>query len=1075
MTSTPALNQIDAEQVNPQKVFVFPASFAQRRLWFLDQLTPSDATYSVPGAVEIKGPINVDALEKGLQEIVRRHESLRTRFDANQGEPQQVVDSEATLALQFLDLQSIPEQERQAKADEISRDEAKKPFDLRRGPLLRVTLMRLAEQHHQLVLTMHHIISDGWSVGVLVRELAALYNAFTQGKPSPLPELPIQYVDYTAWQQEHLSGESLQFHLDYWKRQLDGVQTELDLVTDRPHRQASSNRGARYYFDLEASLTRALRQFGQEQGATLFMVLLAGFQALLFRHTGQREILIGSPIAGRTRTETQSLIGFFVNTMVMKARFTDGVTFRQLLKEARETTLDAYAHQDLPFEKLVEELSPQRNLGRTPFFQTMYSHQNEFMLDLQLGSANLHLTDVDSDTAKFELTFAVTESRDVVKASFEYSSELFDQATIIRFADRFTFLIRRLMAEPDRPIAEARMIPEAEMDKLGVGWSASLSTAETDEGFLSRLVGHARVETKMAIISNGQRLSYADLEQRAQQLAKVLRTHGIAAGARIGICVSNAIEGVVALLGIFKAGAVAVPVDVEEPVARMQFIFKDAGAEWAITDAGSSERVRQTGVRVIFAGVANDSAPLAQAATDECNIVETGEAVVLYQSDPSGKPKGVAVPYSALLPRFFEGTVAIQETDRVGLSVKLPGEDGAIPELLRRLAIGTTLVDLGNEYTPRELASILRDEKVTVLHPQADDLVSLAREFNWGLKTVRTIIFSDDQGIDLEQLKQNLMPEVLNKVYRSRGNNETFGCWALYSLAEENTTIADYLAGETCLWLLDDQRQPLPQNIVGELYIGGKCLGFGDHDLLENTKTVFLAERDAKVNDINIYRSGEFGWRRADGSLQFCGRRDRRGWVSGVRVEAGEIECALQGYEGILDAAVLVLSSDVRAFVVVAESEDFNVEAAQAWLRERLPELMVPQKFDRVENIPRDSDGLVHQKALKVLACQLDTLAEKPAYVAPRNAIEQKLVTIWEQTLGLDRIGIHDDFFRIGGHSLLATQVIARITDELGVALPLSQLFTASTIAQLSDLVSHSPAAKAVAPIKRLARPIAGP
>ncbi|MFZ1007337.1 MAG: condensation domain-containing protein [Candidatus Sulfotelmatobacter sp.] len=1074
MTSASALNQVDAEPGKSHKAFVFPASFAQRRLWFLDQLIPGDPAYTVPGAVEIEGPLDVDALERSLQEVVHRHESLRTRFDDNRGEPQQVIDSEATLPLQFIDLQSIPERERQVQADQISREEAKKPFDLRRSPLLRVTLMCLAEQRHRLVLTMHHIISDGWSVGILVRELAVLYNAFTQGKPSPLPELPIQYVDYTAWQQEQLVGESLQRHLDYWKQQLDGVQTELDLVTDRPHRQGSANQGAQYYFDLGAALTHDLRRFGQEQGVTLYMVLLAGYQALLFRHTGQQQILVGSPIAGRTRSETQGLIGFFVNTIVTKAIFTANITFRQLLKEAKETTLDAYAHQDLPFEKLVEELSPQRNLSRSPFFQTTFSLQNEAMLGMKLGAANLRLMDIDLGIAKFELTFALTEAGDVIKASFEYSSELFDHATIVRLADRFGFLVRELMAEPDTPISQPPLVPEQGMTRLAVGWTApSVSAMETDRGFLSRLAEHVRSQTRLAVISNGQRIKYTALDERAQQLANRLRTCGVAPVARVGVCVINAIDRIVALLGILKAGAVAVPVEVEEPVARMQFIFKDASAEWAISDESCRERVQQAGVRILVVDGTNDTGSLAPEPTEESNI-ENGEAVVLYQSDPSGRPKGVAVPFSALLPRTFASTATILETDRVGMSIKLCGEDGTLSELLRCLALGATLVDLGDRYTPRKLASTLRDETVTVLHPRTEELVRLAREFNWSLKTLRMIVLSDDQGMELEQLRQTLLPEVLNRVYLARGNNETFGWWALYPSAGDDHEITNYMAAGTRLWLLDGQQRPVPENILGELYIGGKYLGSHEEYPPEHEIPEFL-DRSAKESGFNIYRSGEFGWRRSDGSLRFCGRRDGRGWISGVRVEAGEIESALQQYTGLQDVAVLVADPGVRAFVVVSDGVEFNLEAVQTWLRERLPEVMVPRKFDRVEDIPRDPDGLVHRKALKTLANELDTLADKPVYVAPRNEIEQKLVTIWEQTLGLDRVGIHDDFFRIGGHSLLATRVIARITDELGVAVPLSQLFTTSTIAQLADLVAHSPATKAVAPIKRLARPVAVP
>jgi non-ribosomal peptide synthetase component F/acyl carrier protein len=802
------------------------------------------------------------------------------------------------------------------------------------------------------------------------------------------------------------------------------------------------------------------------------MVLLAGFQALLFRYSGQEEILVGSPIAGRTRKETQGLIGFFVNTLVMRSRFTNGITFRQLLHSVKDTTLEAYAHQDLPFEKLVEELSPERNLGRSPFFQAMFVFQNAPMPELQLGSAILRLIDIESETAKFEITLTLFDSQDELQGTIEYSTELFDPDTIARFADQFTFLLDSLLTEPDHSVPSVPFVSDREMIRLRLGWAGPPTSDKADTNVPGLVREHASDEAKVAIVSKGQAFTYAELNRRAGELSGRLQALGIERGIRVGICVNDGVEAVVALLGVLKAGAVAVPLNADDPVARMEYIVKDAGVAWVVSDAKCNERVLQAGVQAILVDGPENQLHVNQTVNKQSEIDCHVDALLLYQSDPSGKPKGVGVPHNALLPRPFAGEAAILETDRIGQRVRLGSLDNETPELLRFLALGATIIDLSGEKTPRKLATTLRDQAVSVLLPRAAELERLATEFSWSLKTVRMIVLCEDRGIALEHLRHNLNSDLLDRTYQAYGSNETGGWWALHPMDDKDEGLTAHLAAGVTLQLLDVHGKPVPEHIVGELYIGGNNIARGDHSKSEDKSSAVSANHSRNASHASRGRSGEFGWRRVDGSLQLSGRHDGRGWISGIRVETEEIEIVLKDYAGIQDAAVLAGDDTVRAFVVVSEGEEIDSVAVQTWLGKRFPPVMIPQRIDRTEQVPRLTDGTVDRKAVKALADHLDeSNAAAAAYAPPRNEIEQKLAAIWQKTLGLERVGIHDDFFRIGGHSLLATQMVARISDELGATVPLRQLFETPTIAQLGSIVgSSSDSGETLAPIRRVAR-----
>lgn len=1057
---------------SPQS-FAFPASFAQRRLWFLDQLVPGDVSYNVAGAVEIQGEIDTEALKKSLQEIVRRHESLRTLFRGEQGESQQVIHPDMPLSIEVVDLQSLPEQERAPKAEQLAREKANTPFDLKRGPLFRVSLLQLREQHYWLVVMMHHIISDGWSVGVLVRELVDLYSAFAQGMPSPLPELPIQYVDYTAWQQEQLSGERLQSEVDYWRSQLEGSST-LELVTDHPRGASTANKGATQKVQIEPELARDVKLFAQEHGATLYMVLLAAFQALLHRYSGQTEVLVGSPIAGRTQKEAQLLIGFFVNTLVMKAKFEPEITFRQLLRQVKETTLGAYAHQELPFEKLVEELSPDRDSGRTPFFQVVFVFQNAPMPELELGSAKLRMLELPNETAKFEMTLVMQEFGNLIKGSLEYSTDLFEAATISALLRHYVFLLESLVRDPDRPVSQAPLVDEEERSRLAQGWRSKVArTPLAEQKTWSELIAeHARDEKKVALIIGENRISYRELDQRAGEIAGQLQAGGVQPGARVAVCAGEAGGMALASLGVFKAGAVAMPVDLDGPAARVELILKDAEAGWAVTEEKFESQLRQAGLQCIV--LASGSPSPSATARIEPRISKPGEpALLVYQSGASGRPEGVVVPHRGLLPRTFAVEAKILPADMVGLWPQLATEENGILEVLHCLGTGATIVQLDADGTPRKWASTIREQKINVLFARGPEIERLAREFATTLKNVRFIVCTD-QGADVARLGENLKGEMLEKVYCTYGLNETCGWCALYPLSQRKKGIAEYLAAGVKLELLDADMNPLPEGIVGEIFIGGEHLALGYNNLTERTKAAFLSDEYSSERGRCVYRSGDMGWRANDGTLRMLERRDGRAWIAGVRVESAEVEEALKSFDGLQDAAVLIGQNGVSAFLVAGEKAP-EADKLEAWLLQKVPKIMLPRALHLVERIPRLGEGEVDRLKLKALAKQLEKARDAAApYAPPESDIERKLVAILEKTLGLERVGIHDDFFRIGGHSLLATQVVAQISHELGVELPLRRLFEAPTVAQLAQAItelSHAEAhAEAIPQIKRIAR-----
>src|SRR5256884_1704243 len=627
-----------------------PLSFAQQRLWFIDQLEPQSALYNIPLALRLTGTVHLSALQQTFNEIIRRHEVLRTTFASINGEPLQIISPHATVKLPVLELSELPENERETEARRLSSHEAQQPFDLSRGPLFRIQLLRLSPTEHILLCTMHHIVSDGWSMGILIREVAALYEAYSQHQPSPLPELAIQYADYALWQREWLSGEVLELQLSYWREQLRGAPAVLELPTDRPRPAVQSFRGSTHQIQLSAELTEDLRKLSRQEGVTLFMTLLSAFSLLLSRMSGQEDVVVGTPIANRTRMETESLIGFFVNTLVLRTKIEARESFRELMRRVREVTLGAYSHQDVPFEKLVEELQSERDLSHSPLFQVMLVLQNAPREALRLGELELRAAGVTNETAKFDLTLELAESVEGVDGVWQYNTDLFDGETIERLSSHFQTLLEAIVREPEQTVSELELLTSAERAQLIVEWNQTTREYPQQQCLHELFEAQvARTPEAVAVVYQEQQVTYAELNARANQLAHYLQNLGVGPEVLVGICVERSVEMVVGLLGILKAGGAYGPLDPEYPQQRLSFMIEDAQVSVLLTQQRLLASLPSHETRVCC--LDRDREEISQQSEKSGVSKVSGDnlAYVIYTSGSTGGPKSVQILHGAVV------------------------------------------------------------------------------------------------------------------------------------------------------------------------------------------------------------------------------------------------------------------------------------------------------------------------------------------------------------------------------------------------------------------------------------------
>jgi amino acid adenylation domain-containing protein len=1045
-----------------------PLSFAQQRLWFIDQLDRGNPAYNFPIAVRLTGSLNVAALEQSLNEIVRRHEALRTIYGEVKGQPVQIISPTLTLPLPVLDLRALSESNRESQAMRLAVEESRRPFNLAQGPLLRVILLKLDDEEHVLLLTVHHIVTDGWSMGVLFREIASLYEACVTGIPSQLPEFLIQYADFAHWQRQWLQGEVLQTQLSYWKQQLKGIPPILALSTDYPRPAVRTFRGARQSLALPKTLSEALKGLSRQEGVTLFMTLMAAFQTLLHRYTEQEDLLVGTPIANRNRTEIEGLIGFFVNTLILRAHFSSNLNFQELLAQVRETALGAYAHQDLPFERLVEELDPQRDLSSTPLFQVMFVLQNAPREALEVPGLKLSALPVDNELAKFDLTLSVVDRPDGLAGAFEYNADLFDATTISRMIEHFQTLLEGVVADPKRRISESPLLTTRELLQELVEWNCAPA-----EGSESQCV-HDRFEEvagenpqATALVYEDEWLTYGRLNERANQLAHYLMRRGIGPEALVGVCLERSIDMAVSLLGILKAGGAFLPLDPTYPTERLAYMIKDSEASVILTRRSLEGRLSESQDDLIrldsdWEMIGRESAVNPQPRTTPDNL-----AYVIYTSGSTGQPKGTMLHHRGLRNLIAAQTKAFnpQASDRI-LQFSSLSFDASVWEVVMALLHGSTLVLSNRESlaSGQGLLDTLRGQAITIVTLPPSMLAALPEE---PLPDLHTIITAGEKCPGaLAGLWANG-----RRFFNAYGPTETTVCASMHEFG------GDEVAGRQRtgdrpnsppigrpitnfqIYVLDAHMQPAPVGIPGELHIGGVGLARGCLNRPDLTAEKFIPHPFSEQAGSRLYKSGDLVRRLRGGNLEYLGRLDHQVKVRGFRIELGEIEAVLSQHEELKDAVVLAREDTPGGRRLIAycvpQSQDTmpSPSSLRDFVRKQLPEYMAPAAFVMLEKLPLTPNSKVDRRALPKPEYTRSDLGVE--FVAPRTPMEEQLTEIWTQILGVDQVGIYDNFFELGGHSLLATQFVSRVRETFEVELPVRSLFEMPRIADLTTTISQ--------------------
>jgi amino acid adenylation domain-containing protein len=1075
-----------------EDVSVFPTSFAQQRLWFLDQLEPGLTAYNMSAAYRITGRLNVRALEQSLNEIVRRHEALRTTFASRDGQPVQIIATSSDLALSIIDLSDLSKGEREAEASRLVIEDAQQPFDITRE-VLRAPLLRLGAEEHVLALYAHHIAFDGWSWGVFYRELAALYDAFTQGKPSSLPELPIQYADFAIWQRQWLQGETLEAQLAYWEQQLRGA-SNLSLPTDRKRPAVQTYHGARRSLGLSPALAKGLKALSRREGATLFMTLLAAFKVLLYRYSGQTDILVGSPIANRNRTEIEGLIGFFVNTLVLRSDLSGQPSFRELLAQVREVSFQAYMHQDLPFDKLVQELNPERDMSRNPLFQVLFAFQNAPRHPFQLTGLSVTRWPLATTTTHFDLQLHLMEEAATLEGFFLYNTDLFEADTIARMSTHFQTLVQAIVADPNTPISHLPLLTEVERHQLLVEWNST--TVARPPGFCVHQLCENQVEQTpqaIAVECEEQQLTYRQLDSRANQMAHYLRRQGAGVETRVGIFVERSLEMAVSVLAVLKAGAAYVPLDPAYPSQRLAFMIEDAGLSVILSQEDLLRQLPKHSAQVICLDA--DWPRIASESSDKPPAVATPDslAYVLYTSGSTGWPKGVAMPHRALTNRILwqmEHT-ALRKACRT-LQFNSLSFDVSFTDLFLPWCSGGTTV-IATEEVRSDLGSLAKfiiEQSIERIDLPFVALHHLALAFDEQpeppacLKEVISTAEPLQIGPELRNLFRRLPGCSLRNQY---GPTETHVVTALdLAAAPESWPVLPAIGRPITnaqVYLLDSNLLPVPIGVPGELYIGGDCLARGYLNRPDLTAEKFIPHPFSTEPGARLYRTGDLARYRPDGNVEFLGRRDHQVKIRGFRVELGEIETAIGQLPEVREAVVTApgdssLGRALVAYLVLEHGASFSTREARELLKQRLPVHMVPSAFVLLEALPLTPSGKVNRQALPTPDKARPELDE--AYAPPNSDTERALAAMWAQVLGLEQIGVHDNFFELGGHSLLATQVASRLRATFQVELPLRSLFETPTIAGLVSTLEKTRQADtglqapAISPVSRESRRVPG-
>jgi amino acid adenylation domain-containing protein len=1071
MTTTSLSNSIVE-----QHMYALPTSFAQQRLWILDQVNPQSAAYNLFPAVRISIPLNIEVLEQSLNAIIERHEILRTIFAMRDGQPMQIILPSLKVPFQVIDLEHLPEAQRESEMLRLANEEAQQPFDLAHGPLLRTMLFRLGTQDYLLLLTIHHIIFDGWSGNLFFHELATLYQAFDTGQPATLPPLPIQYADFAVWQKEQLQGELLEEQLAYWKKQLADAPTTLELPTDYP-RPAASPRGSTYLFTFSQSLTDSLKALSRREGVSLYTTLVASFQTMLYRYTGQDDLLLGTDIADRSQEETEDLIGFFVNTNVLRCNLSGNPTFSELLQRVSKVVIETQGHQDTPFEYLVKELHPDRSPGQNPFFQVMFSLESPTrLLPSQWVMTPL---EIQTGATKFDMSLELEDRPEGILGYLEYNADLFEATTIERIVGHWQRLLENVVANPNQRIADLPLLTEPEWQQQVVTWNTTQAAYPHEQCFHDLFEAQVeRTPQAVAVVCEQEQLSYQELNQRANHLARSLQALGVGPETIVPLLAERGIDFLIAILAVFKAGGAYLPLDPRHPPSRIRQILQHSGSRFVLAAKDFAPLLSmqaETSPRVLYLedlqlqnGHAEGNLPV--------RVTPRNLAYVIYTSGSTGLPKGVMIEQRGMLNHLYAKISALQltATDRVAQTAS-QCFDISVWQFLSALLVGGRVHIFPDRvaHDPMPLLTQVERYRISIL----ETVPSLLRVM------LESIESGSDDYPRLEKLRwliptgEALPPEFCRRWLSIYPRIPLLNAYGPTECSDDVThfpicqPLADWQLhtpigrpiSNMRLYILDGKLRPLPIGVSGELYVGGIGVGRGYLNEPQRTAEAFLPDPFSTEAGARLYKTGDLARYLPDGNIEFLGRVDHQVKIRGYRIELGEIESLLRQHSTVQDVVVVVreeIPGDKSLVAYVVTSHGGTETDLRNYLKERLPNYMVPTAFVLLESLPLTPNGKVDRRALP--APEHERLEQNEGFVAPTLPTHQQLIQIWEELLEVRPIGIRDNFFDLGGHSLLALRLISRIEQVFSKKISPNTLLADPTIEQLAHVLTQSGETSAV-------------
>ena len=1079
------LSALESKQMRPtiqRRASRMPiASPAQERLWFLHQWSEEVPAYNRAVALRLSGPLDARALRLSLDEVVRRHESLRTVFRDVDGRPQPQTLDPTPIEIQWCELTDLPATARWTQAVNLAKQAARRQFDLSSGPLLTALIAEIAPDEHLLLLATHHITFDAWSAKVLIREFAALYKSFSEGHPSNLGELPIQYSDFARWQREQLQGAALDRLLEYWGGRLQGPLPLLNLPADAPRPAIQSLSGAACPITLPAPLTRALAELGKRCDATPFMVMLAAFSTLLYRYTGQEDLVVGVPVSDRGPAETAELIGVFINTLPLRMDLSGNPWFIELLRRTREVCTSAYAHQDLPFEKLVEHLKPERAMGHTPLFQVMLNVENLPETPSDAMSLLIEEIELPPEVALVDLTLELVRKGETYTGSLIYRKDLFNEGTAGRMVGHLRTLLEGVTAHPEERLSRLPLLTPVEQHQLLVEWNDTKVDYPRDACIHHLFEAQVeRTPEAVAVVYEDCKLTYRKLNVRANQLAHYLRRRGVGPEVLVGICMERSIEMVVGLLGILKAGGAYIPLDPEYPKERLAFMARDTAIRLLLMQSTLVGRL-PTDIPEVLCLDTDGEKLTAESGQNLPGGAGAGNlAYVMYTSGSTGTPKGVEVVHRGVVRLVMNTTYARFDTDETFLQLAPLSFDASTFELWAPLVHGARCVVYpAGVPSPERLGEVIRQHHVSTLWLTASLFNVVIDEAPGALRGVSQLLIGGEQlSTPHVRRAQERLPGM--QIINGYGPTESTTFTCCYAIPQGPATDTGLLSigrpiANTRVYILDQEQNPVPVGIQGELYIGGDGLARGYLNRPELTAEMFIPDPFIAELGARLYRTGDLVRYRPDGNIEFLGRIDRQVKIRGFRIELEEIEAVLGRYPGIREAAVVAREDtpgDKRLAAYLVRKTEAAATATtvelRRFLQQKLPEYMIPSVFVFLETMPLTNSGKVDRRALPAPDQARPALGE--SYVAPRTPVEEALARIWSEVLGVERVGVHDNFFELGGHSLLAVRLFSRIVEQLGKKLPLATLFRAPTIDGLAAALEEDAARGKVSSLVEIQR-----